>query len=110
MAKISLCIEDIELGYLMERNGKYAFYANGDEVNRAKREYPLEMILFNLNDKGMKAYDKIPYPFSTFVNGAYREDLMIKAGIDSGDSDFARLYKLASLKIMRQNFEIHIAD
>ena len=110
MAKISLCIEDIELGYLMERNGKYVFYANGDEVLRAKKEYPLDMVLFKLNDKGMKSFDNIPYPFSTFVSGTYREDIMRKANIETTDSDFVRLYKVANLKIMRQNFDIHVAD
>lgn len=110
MAKISLCIEDIELGYLMERNGRYVFYANGDEVVRAKKEYPLDMLLFKLNEKGMVAYDIMPYPFSTFLSGTFREDLMVKAGINQTDRDFVRLYKLAKLKIVRQNFDIHVAD
>ena len=107
---ISLNIEDIELGYLMERNGKYVFCANVKEVERARKEYPLDMILFDLNEGGMTVYDTIPYPFSNFMSGTHREDLMIKAGIKSTDSDFVRLYKLAGLKLIRQNFDIHQAD
>lgn len=109
MSRISLNIEDIELGYLIERGNKYVFCANGNEVNRAKVEYPIDMILFNLNATGMQVYDDIPYPFTTFVSGTYRSDLMEKAGINQNDSDFVRLYKLAGLTMMRENFEIHQA-
>ncbi|MGN0961697.1 MAG: hypothetical protein ACI4PF_05845 [Christensenellales bacterium] len=110
MAKISLNIEDIELGYLLERGGKYLFCANEDEVNRAREEYPLDMVLFKLNSSGMVIYDRIPYPFNTFLSGTHREDLMSKAGINPDDSDYDRLYKLAGLNMVRENFEIHIAD
>lgn len=110
MAKISLNIEDIELGYLLERGGQYLFCANGDEVNRAYKKFPLDMLLFKLNSKGMQVYDTIPYPFSAFLPGTHREDLMIKAGIRSDDSDYDRLFKLANLRMIRENFEIHIVD
>lgn len=110
MSKISLNIEDIELGYLIERSNKYVFCANVKEVERARKEYPLDMILFDLNEGGMTVYDTIPYPFSTFMSGTYRPDLMKDAGIKDTDRDFIRLYKLAGLKLIRQNFNIHIAD
>ena len=107
MTKISLNIENIELGYLLERDGKYIFCANEDEINRARKEYPLDMMLFKLNANGMKIYDTIPHPFNTFLSGTYREDLMTKAGINPEDSDYDRLCKLANLKMVRENFEIH---
>lgn len=110
MAKIILGIEDIELGYLSARGGKYIFYANGDEVVRARREYELDMLLFDLNDRGMTIFDTIPYPFSKFMAGTGRADLIKKAGIKESDDDFIRLYKLAGLKLMRQNFSIAQAD
>lgn len=110
MAKISLNIEDIELGYLLKRDGKYLFCANGDEVNIAYKRFPLDMLLFKLNSKGMQVYESIPYPFSAFLPGSFREDLMTKAGIKNDDSDYDRLYKLATLRMIRENFEIHTDD
>ena len=110
MSSIVLNIEDIELGYLITRDGKYVFCANGDEVVRAKREYELDMLLFDLNERGMTTFDTIPYPFSTFMAGTSRGDLVKQAGIKDSDTDFIRLYKLAGLKLMRQNFSIAQAD
>lgn len=110
MPKISLNIEHIELGYLSERGGKYIFSANGDEVNRARKEFPIDMMLFNLNATGMQVFDDIPYPFNSFLSGVNREDIMQKAGINVEDNDFVKLYKLSKLIIVRENFEIHNID
>ena len=68
------------------------------------------MMLFKLNDKGMAVYDQVPYPFTTFLSGADRNDIASKAGIEKDDSDFVKLYKIAGLNMVRENFEIHIAD
>lgn len=110
MSKIALTIEEIELGYLSEHNGKYLFCANGNEVDRARTKYPLDMMLFNLNATGMSVYDAIPYPFNTFLAGTNRPDLMEKAGIADMDTDFVKLYKLSALNLVRENFEIHKVD
>lgn len=109
MEKIVLCIEDIILGYLVESGDDYAFYSNADGIARAKYEYPLDMMLFRLKERGVSEYDNIPYPFSSFMSGTYREDLMIKANIHPSDSDFVRLFKLAGLKMTQQNFQIYRA-
>ena len=108
--KIVLSIEDIELGYLAEHNEKYLFCANGDEILRAQKEYPLDMLLFKLNSKGMEVYENIPYPFNTFLAGVNRSDIIKKTEIEENDTDFVKLYKLAGLEIMRENFDIHRAD
>lgn len=110
MAKIILSIEDIEIGYLLQRGEKYLFCANQDGIVRAKDEFPIEMALFKLNESGMIVYDSIPFPFNTFLSGAYREDLMKKAGIVDEDDDFQRLAKLSKLTLMRENFDIHFAS
>lgn len=109
MAKLILSIEDIELGYLMKKGDSYIFCANGNEVERARNVYPLDMMLFNLNSTGMSVYNQIPYPFSTWIDSTYRGDISSSAGIDEGDDDFVRLCKLATLPLMRENFEIHVA-
>lgn len=108
--KVVLGIEDIELGYLSEHNGKYMFCANGEEVERALKEYSLDMMLFKLNNSGIKVFDKIPYPFDTFLAGSSRPDIMKKSGISKDDSDFVKLYKIAGLNLVRENFDIHRVD
>lgn len=109
MANLILGIEDIELGYLMKKGDKYLFCANGNEVNRAKLEYPIDMLMFDLNATGMKVYESIPYPFSSFLDSTHRGDLMESCGIEESDDDFTRLCKLSTLNIMRENFDIHLA-
>lgn len=93
----------------MKKGDKYLFCANGDEVNRAKRKYPIDMMLFTLNPTGMSVYEDIPYPFSSFIDGTYRPDIIRSAGIGDSDDNFTRLCKLATIPLMRENFEIHVA-
>ena len=109
MKNIILCIKDICLGYLTEDCGRYVFYSQAEGIAKAKYEYPLEMMLFRLNASGVCKYETIPYPFSSFMAGTYREDLMLKAGINPLDSEFVRLYKLAGLRMTHQNFQIYRA-
>lgn len=107
MKRIALTINELELGYLSDYNGKYMFNANSEIINKAKEQYPIDMLLFSLNTTGMETYNELPYPFTQFMSGVVRADIINKAKILDEDTDFMKLFKLAGLKLMRENFEIH---
>lgn len=106
MKKIYLYLEEIPLGYLIEVEGAYSYYADRENVLLAKEKYPIQMKLYNLNDGGMKDFESIPHLFSVYLDGATREDIIKSAGIEKDDSDFTKLYKLAELDFHPINFSI----
>ena len=110
MNKIYLYLEDIPLGYLIESDGGYTFYADRENIADAKESHGIPMRLFNLNTSGMKKYDKIPHLFSVYLDGVNREDIVTSAGINDKDSDFAKLYKMSKLNLHPINFVIKQND
>ena len=106
MKKIALLIKSQNLGELVEKDGKYLFFANNVGVLESEKENFVAMKLFGLNRSGVKEYDSLPFVFSVFLPSDSRTDLNKKAGIDAGDSDFEKLYKIAALEIKCMNFEI----
>ena len=99
MNNISLYIGEYLLGNLLAGNSKYYFTANAEGIDRARQKHPIEMLLFQLNDNGMAEYDKLPELFAKYINAADRKDLMQLSGINSTDSDYEKLYKLAGLTL-----------
>ena len=107
MKKIYLSLDEIDLGYLIEDELSFKFVAHKDNILRAHQENPFIMKMFKLNTAGTKTYSQIPEPFSRFLISNSRKDLFEKANILDQDSQFDKLYKLASLNMMAINFKIH---
>jgi len=103
MKKILFKIDDLVLGALAYDKNKYVYVANNKDILKAKKAYPLEMRFYKLNIDGAMSFDILPYPFNEYLSYTAREDLSLKAGITSSDSDFDRLYKLAGLDIAPYN-------
>lgn len=103
--KLVLNIQDISLGYLIEENNKYKFFANSKNFDKALKLYPIIKNL-DLNSSGIGIYDKIPYPVSNYLSGTSREDIVALAKIKKSDSTFEKLYKLAGLDYMHELFWI----
>lgn len=107
--KIALVLDGLELGYLEERNSKYLFMANSSIIQKLRDDNNAIMKLFNLNDGGVSIFEDIPFPYNSFLMYGKRLDIKGKAGILDSDSDFQKLYKLAFLKMVTENFEIRQA-
>lgn len=106
MKKVFLSIGDITLGYLCEKNEGYMFHASSDSIKEATKNYPIKMKFFTLNKSGINEYPKIPNHFIQYLENVDRIDIVEKAGIVDGDSDFIKLYKVAGLKCQPINFKI----
>ena len=107
MNRVYLSLNNNDLGYLMSSNNKYKFVAFEDVIAMAIKQTPLAMMMFKLNKTGTKTYESIPAPFSRFLIGRNRKDLIEKANLSEQDSQFEALYKLAGLDMMEINFKIH---
>ena len=106
MEKIYLCLKEYTLGYLTKGDNCYIFFADSDGTSKAKNDYPVIMKFFKLNTRGMKEYKDIPYHYSDYLQCLQREDLINKANISPSDDDFAKIKKLAKLKLNAINFTI----
>ena len=107
--KIGISLNDRCLGYLEEGDGEYLFYANVKEIAICKNEDPITMMLFNIPDEIVCHLKEIPNVYREYLNGAEREDIVSNAKIIDGDSDFVKLYKIASLNPNVINFKIFVA-
>ena len=107
--KIGISLYDNCLGYLEESDEGYVFYANVNEIIACKEKYPIEMMLFTLPEKMVTNLDVIPPMFREYLQGADRVDIVENAKINDGDSDFVKLYKIASLNPQSINFKIFTA-
>lgn len=106
MKKIYLSLEDCILGYLMQSERGYVFYADKEGIQSACALSSLKMKFFTLNRSGMKEYSEIPNHFIQYLDSVDREDIMKKAKINEDDSLFAKLYKIAGLDNNIINFKI----
>ena len=106
MIKIKLFVGDIELGYLTEIDKGYVFSANKTKIAKAKKEYPIQMRRFELNERDMGLYKNIPSIFDEFVSCQNRADIIEKAGLEPTDSEFEKLYKIAGLDFFTNAFNI----
>ena len=107
--KIGISLNERCLGYLEEGAGEYLFYANIKEIEACKKEDPITMLLFKLPDGIVCHLKEIPYVYREYLNGADREDITEKANISNDDSDFVKLYKIASINPNIINFKIFVA-
>ena len=106
MLKVKLFVHDIELGCLTEIDKGYVFSANKAGIDRAFKEYPIEMRRYNLVKSGTVLYRDVPPTFDEFLVYTSRGDLIERAGITGEDSDLERIYKLAGLDMMSTIFTI----
>ena len=67
------------------------------------------MLLFTLPEKLVTNLDEIPAMYREYLQSTDRGDIVENAKIDSDDSDFVKLYKIAQLHPNRINFKIFVA-
>lgn len=106
MKKVFLSLDECILGYLLESENGYIFYADKEGIEKATKISSLKMKFFTLNRNGMKEYSEIPNHYSQYLEGVEREDIIDKAGLLESDSLFTKLYKVAGLRNNSINFTI----
>ena len=106
MKKINLYVRDLLLGHLQENEGLFAFVPHETNIKLARQKYPLEMRAFKLNSSKVVCDKVMPYPFSSFLESTGRIDLIEKVGIEKNQSNFEKLYRLASLDLEYPIFRI----
>lgn len=107
MKKVFISFDEIDLGYLIETEKSYMFVANEQGILNAQEKNPIAMSLFKLNKTGKQNYEAMPHMFSQFIVTDSRKDICDKAKINTDDSQFEKLFKIAGLNIMKINFKIH---
>lgn len=106
MKKVLLYIGEYHLGYLKEDKDGMTFCSDNQNIKKAQEHFPVQMRLFKLNTKGNVLYNVLPYPFSMCRDAFTRNDLCIKANINSFDTDFEKLYKISGLDMDLGCFKI----
>ena len=106
--KIGISLKDRCLGYLEEGNSGYVFYADVKEIDYCKGKYPIEMLMFKMPEEIVSRMDTIPAIYREYLQGADREDIIERAKISDDDSDFVKLYKIASINPEVINFKIFV--
>lgn len=109
MKKVYLYFREFELGFLCQENGKYIWSPNPSEIKKFSEKYFFGDFLFLDREKPV-TYDKIPHHFIEYVQSSSREDLKKSAKIEKGDSDFEKLYKMATLDYYNQDFVVKVLD
>ena len=106
MQKLNLFIFDFNLGQLLYESGEYIFDPNKENIKKAHKQYPIQMIPIINNLLYSKEYNFLPYPFDEFLGYTNRLDIKENAGILDSDSDFEKLYKLAGIDMITPIFTI----
>lgn len=106
--KIGISLKDKCLGYLEEVENGYIFYADVKEIAYCKIQYPIEMLMFNIPEKMVVKMSELPAVCREYLQGADRQDIIERANILSDDSDFVKLYKIASINPEVINFKIFV--
>lgn len=101
---IKLKMKDILLGTLSMEDGYYVFCGYPEGFSLARMQTPI--IPFALNEFGKKYYNKLPYPFSKFLEQSSREDIQEYLHIEDDDTDFEKLIKYAKGNIEPEMFYI----
>lgn len=101
---VKLKFNNILLDALFFEGGKYVFCANADGFKDARKQ--VKVIPFYLNESGTCAYDKLPHPFTNFLQNLDREDTIKNLNLKSTDTEFITLLKVASANINHTSFYI----
>lgn len=99
-------MKDILLGTLSMEGNNYVFCGYPEGFSLARMQTPI--IPFVLNEFGKKSYEKLPYPFSKFLEQSSREDIQKYLHIEYDDTDFDKLIKYAMGDIEHEMFYITI--
>lgn len=108
MTKIYLNFNEFELGFLTEENGKFVWTPSADQIKQFMVVYDGAADLFLLDKTQPKAYSMVPYHYNEFLEASERDDLAKLAKINPSDSDFLKLYKMATLDYLDQQFVIKV--
>lgn len=108
MNKVYLHFKEFELGYLIQSERGYVWVPNCEKINKCFSRYDGAVDVFMLDLKNETIHRQIPYHFYEYLESTERSDIMKKANINSNDSDFTKLYKVAALKFLNNDFYISI--
>ena len=108
MKKVLLHFKDFELGFLTEKDNNYVWVPNSQNIALCFERYDGARDLFYLEKNNPQAYKQIPYHFYEFLVASSRGDFVRKLDIKESDSDFEKLYKMASLSYFNQDFYISL--
>lgn len=108
MKEVFLYFKKIKLGSLSESNGEYLWTPFFNGINEYEKTYPFDSDFLFLNKTTTQLFKKIPRHFNEFVFASERTDLHEHAKIEDSDSDFIKLYKMASLDFYEDDFYIKL--
>ena len=101
---IRIFYKEIELGQLQQVEKNYIYKANPQKVELAhKKGYPT--YLYKCDESFLSS--ELPYSITDFIPDPKQYAICIAANIENNDSDFEKLYKVASLKDVK-NREFHL--
>ena len=109
MKKVYLYFQKYELGSLSEKDSQYLWTQNPDII-KEYNEKVFFAFLYKLNENEPTLYDYMPRHFREFVDASKREDLKQNAKIEEGDSDFEKLYKMATLSYLENDYYIKLKN
>lgn len=104
--QIYLYFKEINLGFLSQENDVFVWFPNLRNIELFEKQNPAFEDFLLLERKEPVVYTKIPFHYSDFISACSRADLVKKAGINTQDSEFEKLYKLAKLDFSNQDFYI----
>lgn len=108
MKQVYLNFKELTLGYLKEDKDLYVWVPNIDSINIFSQKYSFAKDSLLLSSSAPEVYTVIPAHFIDFVESSNRADLRKSAGIEQTDSDFEKLYKMATLSYFNQDYFISI--
>ena len=106
MKKVYLHFKDYVLGFLVQENNSYVWFPDTNNIKSCFYKYNGAVDLFLLEIDKQKIYNIVPQHFSDYLVTSERTDIVKNAKIESSDSDFEKLYKMASLKYFGNDFYI----
>ncbi len=105
MKTISVYYKEIKLGELTTVNKNYVYKAIEKNVKLA-HEKGYFTFLFNCDENFIS--EELPYSLQNFIPTEKHKDIIEEANILKTDSDFEKLYKIASLPYSKEDFHISI--
>lgn len=103
--KISIFYREIKLGELKKTENNYVYKALPENVEKAhKKGY--STFLYMCDNSFIS--EELPFSLLDFIPDEKQVDLIIAADIKESDSDFEKLYKIASLDAVKPDFHMEI--
>ena len=107
--KLALMFYDTKLGILEKVQDGYIYTSNIEGEKAMQKRLPDLCVLYDLAGSNALKTKTLPRQFVDIIKKFSRPDIIEAAGIASGDGDFEKLVKLASLPTFPKNFYVMLA-